>query len=123
MKEKTSEPKPVVRIEHNGENDYTEIYVLDKGDSMAWNQSTNYDHHMSGPSLVFKRVTRNGTEISEHYVNDHDAWLWIDKMMRLGSKYLEENPDFNGWEFGDELKKERAEYKPHVSHFKNKKDK
>ena len=121
MKEKTKEPIPLVVINHN-EDQRTEIFMLDEGDKMAWNSSTNYDRYMSGPSLVFKKEGF-GTEINEHYVNDFEAWQWIDMMMQLGVKYLDENPDFNIMKYRKETIQKREKYKEmkHVSIFKNKK--
>lgn len=118
MKEKTREPIPMVRLEYN-KHDTMEIFMLDEGDSMAWNTSTNYDHHMSGPSLVFVR-RNHGTQTTEHHVNDFKQWHYIDKMMRLGMKYLEENPDFDMRAYDEELREIRKQYKPHVSFHKNK---
>lgn len=124
MKEKTNEPIPLVRIEHS-EHNVTEIFVLDEGDSMAWNSSTNYDHHMRGPSLVTKN-THSGSDIREYHVNDPEAWKWINHMMRMGKKYLEwaeGAEDFDAYEAkkeSDRLLKEEYPKHRHVSMHKEK---
>jgi len=117
MKDRITEPKPLAKVDlHN-----LEYYVLDEDDLMAWNSSTNYDHRMKGPSLVRKGTDPNfGTELQEFYVNDPDAWEYIDAMMQLGAKHLEENPDFNFRDWRKKIREAREDYEPHVSMHKKK---
>jgi len=121
MKEKTREPKPVASLEWDGEV-HTWYYMLDEGDSMAWNTSTNYDHHMSGPSLV--RAKAIGVDLHEMYVNDPDAWLHLHALIRWGCKYMQEH-NLN-WKdidkFKEQLQKEIDERGPWVSMHKNNPD-
>jgi hypothetical protein len=109
METKTSKPTPLVVIDHKNKQQ-TKIFMLDEGDSYPMNTSTNYDHRYFGPSLVFKNEGR-GNQSSEHYVNDFEAWEYIDQMMQLGKKYLDEHPDFNMIEFRQEIQKRREKYK------------
>jgi len=118
MKDRITEPKPLAKVDlHN-----LEYYVLDEDDLMAWNSSTNYDHRMKGPSLVRKGTDPNffGTDLQEFYVNDPDAWEYIDAMMQLGAKHLEENPDFNFRDWRKKIREAREDYEPHVSMHKKK---
>lgn len=115
MEEKTGSPKPMVVLKHKDTK--TKIFALDEGDSYPANTSTNYDHRYFGPSLVIK-TEGHGHQSIEYYVNDFQAWEWIDQMMNLGMKYLEENPDFDQIKFKQEFAKRRENYKKETSHIK-----
>jgi len=118
MKEKTNEPKPLAVLTHE-KGVVDEIYVLDEGDSMAWNMSTNYDHHMEGASLVLRRLS-GMEEKHEYYVNDPRIWHWMESLMRLGIKYIKEHPDENVFVLQEEIKQEYEKRKPYVSMHKKK---
>lgn len=113
MEKKTHEPKPMVVIDFKN-NRKLKIFILDEGDSFAMNTSTNYDHRYKGPSLIFANTGR-GFQSSEHYVNNFEEWHYIDKMMQLGRKYLDEHPDFDMQAFDKKIKERRSKYKPHKS--------
>ena len=115
-KEGKSELKAQVVIPR--ENGVIELYVLDENDSMPTNTSTNYDHHYEGSGLVYVDKSNGLFEQSETYVDDKHTWEWIEKMMRLGFKYLEQNPQFNMTKFEDELRKEHENRAPRISTFK-----
>ena len=120
MKKKTGEPKPLAILKYS-EDITDEIYVLDEGDWMAWNTSTNYDHHMQGPSIVIRKISQTGGhEKYEHYVNNPDTWHWIESLMRLGLRYMTEHSDHDSHKFIEEIKKEYESRNPYKSLHKNK---
>ena len=114
MKHKTSEPKPLAILQHS-KTVKTEIYVLDEGDLMSMNSSTNYDHKYKGPSIITKDSNSKNEYKNEYYVNDPHIWYWIESLMRLGIKYLDEHPDFNSLKFQQKIRNEYDDRKPYIS--------
>lgn len=62
------------------------VFALKDGESIPNHLSTNYNHHWSGPALVYERVTPQSRQCDEHDVNDKGMWKWISSLLRDGLK-------------------------------------
>lgn len=62
------------------------VFALKEGESIPNYLSTNYDHHWHGPALVYERVSPQGRQCDEYYVNDPGTWAWISSLVRDGIK-------------------------------------
>lgn len=68
------------------------IWILLEGDSVSMNTSTNYDHRSEGPGMFMESQSTCGTNWIEGYSDDSQIWDWINGMVNLGMRYIEENP-------------------------------
>lgn len=107
--EGVNRPKAQIVLTHK--NGVDEWFVLGENDSMPMNSSTNHDHHYQGSGLIV--IKKNGMK-SQHetYVNDRGMWLYLERMVRLGQRYMDENPDFNVYDFDDKLREEYEKREP-----------
>lgn len=89
MEEKTNRPKPSMILRHQ-DGKTTKVYVLDEGDSMPMNSSTNYDHHYQGAGIITVTEHRGRTYQSEYHVNDPNFWKWINSLANAGISVIKD---------------------------------
>lgn len=94
MKKKESSPEKFNNrravIQYPFENGgHCEVFLLDEGESLPMNSSTNYDHHYFGSGMIIINHTKMNTVRNESWANDFEAWDMFDWLINLGCEKLE----------------------------------
>jgi hypothetical protein len=77
-------PAPVVQLTDLDGTVTDQLFVLLKGQYMARNTSTNYDHTFDGPALIHVEHRTMGRRSYEGDPNDRELWSWINKLAQVG---------------------------------------
>jgi len=117
--EKFNDRRPVIEYVYGKKKDmnwgHVKIYVLDEGESLPMNSSTNYDHHYEGSAMIAVQKNQMHTNRHESWANDFEAWSNVDFLVNMGLKYLDGITHAESNEARKIFEEERSKRKPLTS--------